>query len=92
MNEPSFDFIKTGIFNFPFCKIYLGTWARKARRARRYVGHVGHVGTLGMPFSRFSMPSKKRKRKELLKIGPSKVQKKSKFWQKKVKKKKAAEK
>ena len=46
MNEPSFDFIKTDIFNFPVCKIYLGTWARKAR------GDVGHVGTLGTPFSR----------------------------------------
>ena len=64
VNEPSFGFFKTDIFNFPVCKIYLGTWARMARRARGYVGyvehvghvrdvgHVGHVGTLGTPFSR----------------------------------------
>ena len=31
MNEPSFDFIKTYIFNFPVTKIYLGTWARRVR-------------------------------------------------------------
>ena len=35
MNEPSFDFIKTDIFDFPVCKMYLGTWAHKACRARR---------------------------------------------------------
>ena len=55
VNEPSFDFIKTDIFNFPVCKIYLGTWARRARRARRargHVGQIGHVGTLGTPFIR----------------------------------------
>ena len=42
MNEPSFDFIKTDIFNFPVCKIYLGTWVR---RARGHVEHSRHVGT-----------------------------------------------
>ena len=58
MNKHSFDFIKSDIFNFPVCKIYLGTWAcgaRRARRARRARGHVGYVrqvGTLGTPFSR----------------------------------------
>ena len=34
-SEPSFDYIKTSIFNFPVCKIYLGTWGRRARRARK---------------------------------------------------------
>ena len=52
---------KFPFFNFPFCKIYLGTWADRARRARGHVGHVEHVGhighvgymgTLGTPFSR----------------------------------------
>ena len=61
MNEPSFDFIKTDIFNFLVCKIYLGTRARRARRhvvQVKHVGcvghvvHLGHVGTLGTPLSR----------------------------------------
>ena len=55
---------KFPFFNFPVCKIYLGTqstqgaWARSARRARSarghvgHVEHVGHVSTLGTPFSR----------------------------------------
>ena len=55
MNEPSFDFIKNNVFNFPVCKIYLGMWARRARRAhrarwtrrarraRKAGGHVGHT-------------------------------------------------
>ena len=36
-------------FNFPVCKIYLDTWARRvrrarrARKARRARGHVGHA-------------------------------------------------
>ena len=44
---------KFPFFDFPVCKIYLGTWARRVRRAR---GHVGHVGTLGTPFSRLGIP------------------------------------
>ena len=47
MNEPSFNFIKTDIFNFPVCKIYLGTWARGHVGHVEHVGHVGDVGTLG---------------------------------------------
>ena len=46
---------KFPFFNFPVCKIYLGTWAHRARRTRRVRGHVEyveHVGTLGTPFSR----------------------------------------
>ena len=49
---------KFPLFNFPVCKIYVGTWARRARRARGQVGHaehVGHVGTLGTPFSRLHL-------------------------------------
>ena len=38
---------KFPFFNFPVCKIYLGTLTRRAR------GHVGHVDTLDTPFSRF---------------------------------------
>ena len=58
VNEPQFDFIKTNIFNFPVCKICLGTWARRTCRAHghvghaEHVGHIRHVGTLGTPFSR----------------------------------------
>ena len=57
MNEPSFDFIKSDIFNFPVSKIYLGTWERRARRVLFHVGHVRHVGTLGMPFGRLVIVS-----------------------------------
>ena len=39
---------KCQFFNFPVCKIYLGTWARRARRARGHVGHVEHVEHVGM--------------------------------------------
>ena len=50
VNQPLFDVIKTDIFNFSVCKIYLGTWARRPRKAREHVGHVedvGHVGRVG---------------------------------------------
>ena len=45
---------KFPFLNFPVCKIYLGTWARRARRHVGHVGHAGHVGTLGTPLSRIS--------------------------------------
>ena len=31
---------KFPFFNFPVCKMYLGTWARRVRRARGQVGHA----------------------------------------------------
>ena len=34
---------KFPFFNFPVCKIYLGTWARRARRTREHVDHVEHL-------------------------------------------------
>ena len=38
---------KFPFFNFPVCKICLGTRARSARRAHGHVGLVEHVGRVG---------------------------------------------
>ena len=43
---------KFPFFNFPVCKIYLGTLARRTRRTLGRVGHVEHMGTLGTPLRR----------------------------------------
>ena len=47
---------KFRFFNFPICKLHLGTWARRVHRACRAREHVGHVGIMGASFSR--LPNK----------------------------------
>ena len=44
--------IEFPFFNFLVCKIYLGTWARKAHGHVGHMEHVGRVGTLVTPFNR----------------------------------------
>ena len=49
VHKPSFDFIKTNIFNFSVFKIYLGMSGRRAGRVREHVGNVEDVGHVISP-------------------------------------------